>query len=164
MKSERFMEFLGVESGQIAFNAAGYGVYTEVPIPLPTSQTEKLALLVHQVEFRLGHPSFTDTKMTSVACYLTKSHQTGPITLVDPDLLAQFFWHVSVNQVAASGISEWQDGVRIWRFDPAVLIARDHLYMGGRTFQETANQVCQVRIGYTLEKVSQDAFIAALVS
>jgi len=158
------MEFIGVESGQIAFNAVGYGAYTEVAIPVPTSQNEKLAMLVHEVRFRLGHPSYVDGQMNSVSCYLTKSHQTGPIDMADPDLLAQFFWHVSVNQVAGAGIDHWEDGHKVWHFDPAVLIARDHLYMGGRTFQETGNQVCQVRIGYTLEKVTQEAFIAALVS
>jgi len=163
MKSERFMEFVAVESGAIAFNAVGYGDYTEVEIPLPTSKTETMAMLLHRVDFRLGHPHFIDTQMNSVSGYLTKSHQTGPIDLADPDLIAQYFWHVSVNQVAGAGISEWEDGSKLWLFDPAILIARDKLYMGGRTFMETANQVCQVRVGYTLEKVSREAFIAALV-
>jgi len=164
MKSDRYLEFVAVEDGAIPFVVDGYGAYKETAIPLPTSQTEMLAFLLHRVDFRLGHPHFIDTLMTSVACYLTKAHQTGPIDLADPDLIAQYFWHVSVNQVAGSGISKWEDGKNIWTFDPPILIARDHVYMGGRTFQETANQVVQVRLGYTLEKVSREAFIAALVS
>jgi len=146
---------------------AGYSTYNEVMIPLPTSGTEIMALLLHEVDFRIAGPEMgVDTQMASNSVYLTKSHRTGPVNncFADPDLLAMYMEHVTINQVAGAGQLLWHDGIPVWRFSPPILIARDAVYFANRTFmQAAANTVASVRLGYTLEKVSREAFIAALV-
>ncbi|MBA7699380.1 hypothetical protein ES703_108075 [subsurface metagenome] len=167
MKSERYLEWICAGVTDTLGVPAGYSVYNEIMIPLPTSGTEIMALLLHEVDFIVAGAEFgVDTQMSSNGVYLTKSHHTAPVNnnLADPDLIAMFMEHATINQVAGAGQLLWWDGIPVWRFSPPILIARDAVYFANRTFsQAAANTVASVRLGYTLEKVSREAFIAALV-
>lgn len=166
MKSERYMEFIGAHNSVLGVVDAT-SAYAEVDMPLPTSGTETMALLLHQVQFFLAGPDPTlDAKESDDEVWLTKSHHASVPSQAasNPDVLAYYFRKLSKNQIAGTSWM-WEDGTNIWTFDPAILIARDSCYFGFRVYQKAAIQVTSdIRLGYTLEKVSREAFIAALVS
>ncbi|MBA7703723.1 hypothetical protein ES703_112516 [subsurface metagenome] len=54
-------------------------------------------------------------------------------------------------------------GERTNKFDPPILYPKALLYLGMNTIGATSTRFATVRIGYTLEKVSREDFISALV-
>ncbi|MBA7550220.1 hypothetical protein ES705_42730 [subsurface metagenome] len=151
-----FMEYLRQEVKMTTINT-----FTEVAIATPTSKTENMAMLIHSIELQPviqvdGEP----TELDSVALCVTKTHQTGPVKISDPDCIATF---IARTKLAAVFNALIHIGSQETKFDPPILYPKSHLYLSiystGMALVSTGN----FRIGYTLEKVSREDFISALV-
>jgi len=156
------MEFLNATATESAAHTD-----TQQSFGVPCSKTELMAMLIHDVWFAPMDVERIDAALTSNFCNLSK-RLGGPFGISNMDVIAICMANLSLGQVEGT-LSEyavqWYGAPPHWHFEPAVLVAVDTLYtriQGGAA--NTA--VCQntVRIGYTLERVSERDFIAALVS
>ncbi|MBA7550116.1 hypothetical protein ES705_42622 [subsurface metagenome] len=151
-----FMEFLRGYLAQTAANA-----YEELQIPTPASKTENLAMLIHSIE--LQPDRLLDTVPANsdlVMCHLSRKSDTTVRKLSEPDILASFRAYTSLNAVFNALVLH---GAELTKFDPPLLYPKANLYLGLNTVGFTAVTNMVVRIGYTLEKVSREDFISALV-
>ena len=144
--------------------------YREVPIPCPTSKTEQMAMLIHEVIFRpptletgtgkspKKTPGIAD--LESYSAQLMGQSQGGIRNLDHKDMIATLFRKVSLGAVW-----HWlhEEMPAYWRFDPPILYPRANLYFGVLTSGFAAAANFAIRIGYTLQRVSKEDFIAALV-
>ncbi len=160
MKNEALLEFIcGQEELAVVNVPEAFTIY------LPTSKTELMAMLIHDIWLPVlmpGAPAATGE--TGAGACVTKNKNSA-FGLQDPDVIAgvevQRFWDMPTVGVT---IQDYWTPMH-YHFDPPVLVARDILY-----FKIKSDNVDSVlltgyyRIGYTLEKVSREAFIAALVS
>jgi len=151
-----FMEFLRAKVTQVTAN-----VYAEAQIPCPTSKTENMAMLIHSIELRPSMkidsvPTDTDT----VNLHLTKASKTTLANLLDPDVITDY---KSVTILGAVMNDVLEFGQELATFDPPILYPRTNLYLGIYTVGLTTVISAYARIGYTLEKVSREDFISALV-
>ena len=151
-----FMEFLRAKAVQSTANT-----YAEIMIPTPTSKTESMAMLIHSIE--LEPTNVLDTTVNNgdlASMHLSKTHKTSTLGLEDPDILARYRAKVSLNAVFNTVVFQ---GERKHVFDPPILYPHTNLFLGFYTLGFTAASYGIGRIGYTLEKVSREDFIAALV-
>ncbi|MBA7550082.1 hypothetical protein ES705_42588 [subsurface metagenome] len=150
-----FMEYI---RGQLALSAAN--TFTEIVLQTPTSKTENMAMLIHSIEFEPSYQIDLTPAESSVNMQVTRSTQSAIIMLIDPDLIAKTRSRFHLNAVA-----NWltTSGERKQTFDPPLLYPRSQIYLGMSTvaFVSVISGAC--RIGYTLEKVSREDFISALV-
>ena len=162
MGQQAFMEFITHQVEETTLGTQAWG-----QIVLPTSANELLALLLHDVTFHRVGCDRLDGKTTqmveAIALRQPPSYE-GLNAGQYPDVIADVSMLVSTNIINAEGyIWYYQAGRLHWHFDPPILIAQDHLYHGVVGIENTALRVGMVRLGYTLEKVSREAFIASLV-
>ncbi|MBA7703445.1 hypothetical protein ES703_112231 [subsurface metagenome] len=152
-----FMEFL-----RAAVIMSGVDAYTEVTIPTPTSKTENLAMLIHSIYIAPNRMVDAAAPTTGDTIEVMLANKTGTAmkALSDPDVLAYFF---SVTALAAVFNAIETMGALMWKFDPPILYPRANLYLGVDSSGFTAAMGAVCRIGYTLEKVSREDFISALV-
>jgi len=156
------MELLNAQVTESAANT-----HTEIAIQLPTSRSELLAMLVHQVGFELAPNTLIDTVTDDTHAQLRRRSATSILARSDPDLIASYAVFASVGKVvgaAEKAVVLMAEGYLQSYFDPPLLIARNQLYLAVESYNETVARYAAVRIGYTLEKVSERAFIAALVT
>lgn len=158
---ERFIEFITDRISESAINT-----FTQEEIALPTSKTEMMAFLLHTVDIFVETPTFVASTNVSRRCQLTLDEATGMDWYNAFRLIATLsrddHWGALIDDPCPrSGFSY---GRERWVFDPPLLIARDHIYAAVVGHNETTVCVSDVRLGYTLERVSREAFIAALVS
>lgn len=151
-----FMEYLRATVTQSAPNT-----YTEIQFPTPASKTETLAMLIHSIEL---HPSalmeIAPTSADSISAHLSEASKTSVRTIIDPDILAYYLAFTILDAVASQLVIT---GEQKATFDPPILYPKAKLYLGINTtgFVAEKNVIC--KIGYTLEKVSREDFISALV-
>ncbi|MBA7551079.1 hypothetical protein ES705_43613 [subsurface metagenome] len=151
-----FMEFLRAEVLQTVANT-----YAEIQIPTPTSKTENLAMLIHSIE--LEPSSWADpapANLDNLHLQLTKRSKTDEVYLDDPDLLAHVASFVTLNAVIHAILLT---GHQKTDFDPPILCTKANLYFGINTVGFTGYHGARCRISYTLEKVSREDYISALV-
>jgi hypothetical protein len=151
-----FMEFLRAIVTQTAINA-----YKEVQIPTPTSKTENMAMLIHSIELRpsvlvAAAPATEDF----ISTHLCKTTQTNVRTTADPDILAIYHAVTNLNAVFHDVLIR---GEQKQTFDPPILYPKASLFLGMTTGGMASVKNVTVRVGYTLEKVSREDFISALV-
>jgi len=162
-KSDRFMEFVGAKVTQDVADEDA-----QVVFDVPTSETEQLALLVHQIEWEGNVPVGLVDVAIGVDLYLTTTMATpaGMATHLDfPSLIDLYMRMARYGTTADDRLdSDLQDQHRVHHFDPPILIAQRTLYLTIHTSASTVINDGAVRLGYTLEKVTQAAFIAALVA
>ena len=151
-----FMEFLRGYALQTAANA-----YKETQIPCPTSKTESMAMLIHSIELS---PSLlcdsAPANLDTITLHLSKVSKTSATTILSPDVLAYYRTMTILNAVS-NHITIF--GEQKQTFDPPILYPHTNLYLGLLSAGLTAVMNATVRIGYTLEKVSREDFISALV-
>jgi len=164
-KGERFMEFL---THEVEESAAGTQTWSSFGIP--TSAFDNYAMLVHLVAFSKVSPERIDATFCShQAAIATRQPPAldGVDGAVHSDILA---WIAMVNSLgqAQGTLSEYGlawliGGALVWLFNPPILVATDTLWHGVFSTGGTTAQVSAVRVGYTLEKVTREQFVAALV-
>ncbi len=162
-KSDRFMEFVGAYVKQSVEDEDA-----QVTFDVPTSETEQMALLVHRIEWEGNVPVGVVAAAIGIDLYLTTTMATpaGLASHIDfPSLIDQYMrmgrYGTTIDDILDSDL---QRQFEVHRFDPPILIAQRTLYLTIHTSASTVINDGAVRIGYTLEKVSQAAFIAALVA
>lgn len=166
MAQERFLEFIRA----LVNYAAAPDDWAEVEVRLPVSENENLACLIHQVEMQVGSLAGGLAGGTAVHSAHLALRSAPPGTVWD-------IWNVGVICAHLYAIySNVADDVKVrfgtksdnqlatFYFDPPVLIAQNLIYLAAGNFDiSTAASYGACRIGYTLEKVTREAFIAALV-
>lgn len=160
-QGERFMEFLAAYVCQSVADVSKY-----IDMPLPVSENENLAVLVHRIEFEVNVPTAIFNAAIGVDAFLSKSQTmpTPPYIAKSEivDSYQRMFRMWTVNDAFMDGGMGIQQAIHL--FDPAILIARRTLYLHINSSATTVLNDATCRLGYTIEKVSKDAFIAALVS
>ena len=173
MRSGPFMEFIGWNiSGPIAVPDPT-NTWAMDTIKLPVSGTELLALLIHSIHIEVGHVSLENYKAggeyRQVASLSLRKPAVGEvIERYDPAGLAFVSYAVCCVETALSvfGYVATPGTIQYKTFDPPILVAQSEIYVSGEARSDVAQaqqMACSGRIGYTLEKVSKDDFIAALV-
>jgi len=151
MTAERFMEFLRI-IGQQSANDTN----TTFMIQTPTSKTEAMAMLIHQIDYQYDDHSKVDHSQAMV--------------IVDRDVGAIGKWITDQECIDAvrykqkfttTGLA-YLNVIQKHTFDPPILYSRAAIGMQIRSTTTGAQKWGRVRIGYTLEKVSKMAFIEAL--
>jgi len=150
------MEYLRANVLQTAIN-----VFTEKEIRCPTSKTENMAMLIHEIEI---HPLIlidaAPANADIVHGQVTKKSKDAIALLYDPDVLSIFSTYTALNAVFNQLLYR---GTMTRKFDPPILYPRASMFLGVHTAGMAATVRIAVRIGYTLEKVSREDFISALV-
>ncbi|MBA7551841.1 hypothetical protein ES705_44391 [subsurface metagenome] len=155
--SERFMEFI---RGRVI--EAGIDTYTEDAMPVPTSRTEELAMLIHKVMVNVATPTMQAASVTLSSWHVADRSYVSTRDRSYPGILA--YGSREANDLPAGLFSYPGDRPQfVYDFDPPILYAKALIYLGFASEGEAAPQWCKVAIGYTLERVSKDAFIAALI-
>lgn len=151
-----FMEFLRAIAIQPAINT-----YGQTQIPTPTSKTENMAMLIHQIEL-IPNAVVDAAPVTgdTVMLHLTSASKTTIAEPNDPDNLA-YFKAVTLLNAVWHGITYL--GSMMSKFDPPILMPKANLYVGIHSAGMAATHEVTAKIGYTLEKVSREDFISALV-
>lgn len=157
------MELLNIVATEIAINTtAEYVIHT------PVSKTANIAMLIHQIRFELPPNTQVDTAIVDTHVQLRKrSSTTGSLARNDPAIIATYAEFVSVGKVAGAAekaIAYTSQGSRLIYYKPPYLVAASRLYLAVKSYNETVVHYALCQIGYTLEKVSHEDFIAALVS
>lgn len=155
-----FMEYL---RGRIT--EAVSGTYAEVELKTPSSKTEKLAMLIHQVIWDGDDLLCAAGEWMQIRAALQRRTKTGiPGGISNSDVVCQwkrFFRDIGPGTAYQSEQSPW-----IVEFDPPQLYAKDSIFLSMlKTYQTTpgGTKTVDVAIGYTLDKVSESDFIDALV-
>jgi len=165
MAKERFMEFVGAYVIQSVADTDA-----SVAFDVPSSETELMALLVHQIDWEGqvstpvaavtigidGFLTYSAQIPSSVGGYLTK------MDVIDTLQRAVAAGTTLDDVVAGNYFAALQHDIH--KFDPPILIARRTLHLHIRSSNSAVVNAVALRLGYTLEKVTQAAFIAALVA
>ncbi|MBA7550727.1 hypothetical protein ES705_43250 [subsurface metagenome] len=151
-----FMEFM---RGSLAQSAAN--VFTEREVQTPTSKTETMAMLIHQIELRPARLiDSTPTAEDHIAVQIAKAPQDSTDDIDNPDIIAYYMARTHLDAVFNQMVEK---GYQEVKFDPPILYPKSTIYAGINTIGFAAPMTLNFRIGYTLEKVSREDFIAALV-
>lgn len=154
------MEFL---RGTVTTSAAN--TFTETEIPTPVSRSEKLAMLIWKVHWRPDLQGTVDAAVVDFRAQLAKDTQNAFLLGDDDDLVGRFVRQRGAGAVQGS-LSEYlvevQDDLQEF-FQPPMLYAKSSMFLGLDGVADTAVRTCAVVVGYTLERVPDALFIAALV-
>jgi hypothetical protein len=160
-----YLEWL---TGHYAESAAN--TVTEHQIGLPTSKNENLAMLIHSVIFdRLDCDRIDETRTSCAAWLSLRNGYTGGFDAEGADYqnIAWAKRELSCGEeqgTLSEYVVDYGDRAYVERkFDPPVLVAQDFAYVGVRGENNGPARDIVCRIGYTLEKVSSQDFISALV-
>jgi len=155
-----FMEFLRGRVTQAAINT-----YAETEIRTPASKTEKMAVLIHMIEFHGDDLEGTEGTYASVTGALLDRTSTAIRSINAPEVIA-FFWRfmgLGRYQGTLTEHNEQESSPKAFYFDPPILYAKDSIWLAVNTAQCPSVKTIDCRVGYTLEKVSDTDFISALV-
>ena len=157
------MAFLEFVRNQVT--ESGANTYTEDEVQMPTSRTERLAMLIWSIQMEISFPDIEDAQGNRVDSHLADSEATARQRYHNTGVLFAGAWETSAG-AAAGTLSEYmfneKTGPLYVRFDPPVLYAKSTIFHGIVGIGNSSVKTAQVMIGYTLEKVSTEAFIAAL--
>jgi hypothetical protein len=148
-----FMEYLRCRATETIPNT-----YIENIVPVPTSKTETMAMLIHEIRWwqQLSEVVVAGTT-ESIVTIADRSHPSG---LVWPDSAGVIVHNVMWRKEEVGPVNE----NFVVKFDPPILYSKAHIYLGARGIGNNVSLMAIIAmIGYTLEKVSREDFISALV-
>jgi len=156
-----YMEFI---TGYVTESAAN--TWTTAAIEVPTSKELTMAMIIHQVEMDIEPPEHTAVGGTVVMGYLIDDDledrpmfdNTHVIYAKDQAL----YMDAAVAEVAWASAETHILGGRVQTWQPGILYAKKKIYVGCEGVGQASAKTVRVRIGYTLEKVTTEQFIAAL--
>lgn len=155
-----YMEFM---RGKVTNSAPN--VYTEEVLSTPASKNEMMAMLIHMVILRTDSPDPIDATQTYVYAGLTRRSRDAFIEINDPDAIYTRIWTRNLGVVEGT-LSEYNLETMghepIVYFDPPILYAKDALYLSTLGANNTAVKSVYLQLGYTLERVTLEQFVAAL--
>lgn len=146
-------------------NGTGVAVNTE-EIVTPVSKTEKLAMLIHEINMELNMVEFLAGVQTYNALVVSRRSHEGDANIPewnDQDVL-HYARSQAVEGIIVGSFSREQHGTLNKKFDPPLLYTKSLIYIeAGQGQAGQTSQAMTCAIGYTLEEVSREAFIDALV-
>ncbi|MBA7683265.1 hypothetical protein ES703_91627 [subsurface metagenome] len=151
-----FMEFLRHENP-----GAADGILEEIAINLPTSGNENLAVLIHQIDLMVTIPSGGTENLgaVSLVSYIHAAEKFPSSN--EAGMLMKREVYMVVSGEAGQFFQVNQEHFMKY-FSPPLLVAKDKIYILSKATGCEGKSV-KVIIGYTLEKVTKDDFIDALV-
>ncbi|MBA7707642.1 hypothetical protein ES703_116518 [subsurface metagenome] len=159
MVGERYMEFLRNVITQVTINT-----FIEEQLPTPATGNENMAMLIHMIigsaEPGLGEV-LKDVELIA-AIHDRSMTLTGGWRY--PGTLMYHHYGINATLSAAGLVYKREDSLQVVYFNPPVLYAKSFIYHALNSEECAHIRSHEIAIGYTLEKVSKDAFIAALVS
>lgn len=139
--------------------------HTEFEMPTPVSRSEKLAMLIWDVWLFGGNVEQVDGVEVSQNVQLTKESVSASLAFEDDDLVAGY--HRQVSQQDQGSLSEYITYQELapghWNFSPPMLYTKSKLFLSSDSAGATAVRAFAAKVGYTLERVDPNTFIAALV-
>ncbi len=145
-----FMEFMRLETER----AEGPDEVLSQGFDTPTSKTEKMAMLIHQIHLFCPIAKVANGEV-KIAVSERKLETTGDVDLGEPSVITKmecFQLNTEVQSLEH----------RIQYFNPPILYSKRKIWLTVAVSIAT-NKKASCTIGYTLEKVTQEDFIAALV-
>jgi len=156
-----YMEFLRKYLKETAANT-----WTCEEIPTPASKTELMAVLIHQIRFWIPMPAARDGLRCEFMAQLISRDSNEPLSADDPGYIHGVCTAIECG-TAEGTLDEYEwtrmQGAETLYFNPPLLYAKDKLYLGVKGTNLLVPYDAVVVIGYTLERVSREEFIAALV-
>ncbi len=147
-----FMEFLDLITELSAANTT-----TTKMIQTPTSKSEKLAMLIHRIDYEFPTHAKQDIFIqASIVDYDVAAESKSLIGDHVIDSAKMIF------KFTTSGMA-YKRMIEEHHFDPPVLFTKQKVGLQGRSTGAAAALIVRARIGYTLEKVDKDDYIDALV-
>ena len=141
--------------------------YVEDAYPMPVSENENLAMLIHKIMMRPGEPDLIASTKTENDVQLTSQSNPAPVAWHDESVIMRRDVSYNFLGVITTAPVEWETSPmpHIEYYDPPLLYARRNMYLGvlGKNNGVGVVMNCYVYVYYTVEKVSKEAFIAALV-
>ncbi len=155
------MEFLRGRSAETTVDTLN-----ETEIRTPVSRSEKLAMLVWQIQATLSEPDSEDGVRNTVDASLTEDTQTA-IQLLSRDGTINA-WQRALEfgrvQGTLSEFGMFVESVNLLQYyAPPFLYAKDAMFLQVQGTGNTGLKAVEVKVGYTLERVPDSLFIAALV-
>ena len=148
---------------QVTESAAN--TFTQREIQTPVSRSEKLAMLIWKIQIWPDIAEEEDTQDNSVIVQLTKSTATAVVVPEDDDLV--FRWRHGVRAgVNAGTLSEYlieRMDPQVATFQPPLLYAKSSIFLGIVGSGNSAAKAVGCHVYYTLERIPDALFIAALV-
>lgn len=155
-KDVDFMEFLELNSGTVTS-----GVAANVSLDLPVVPDERIALLIHKLDFQVTEmtPAVSVSALLRAGLNLAE----GAFLAENSLCLAEYLEQVTAIDATARAGAHRQSGNQHY-FNPPILIARSSLwlYVWSDGSHESTFEV-NVKIGYTLARVPLDRMLRALV-
>ena len=157
-----FMEFIRAVLAESTVN-----VYTEAEIATPVGRSVRQAMLIWLVEWSLDDAEAVDTAISQSRAHLAKDSQSAVLGLQDSSLISR-----KVNTIVAGSaqgsLTEYMQvgGTQhpdFQRFDPPLLYANSSLFLGIGGVGNLSARSVAVRVGYTIEQVTSEEFLEALV-
>jgi hypothetical protein len=146
------MEFMRIETD----SAAGPTEVLSQGFDTPTSKTEKMAMLIHQIHLfcPVAKTAEGEVKVAVSDHELTLS---SDVDLGEPGVITKMECFVLSTPTEVQSLEH-----RIQYFSPPILYAKRQIWLTVAVAGATGKRA-SATIGYTLEKVSQEDFISALV-
>jgi len=144
--------------------------YTKEALQCPTSKTENMAMLIHMIEIIPGLPDLVANQMTkTTAGFRSDGTKTNVDGIEVPDIIwvrqrvreTKEFTIDANTYGSVLYVEEPPEAIR--QFDPPLLYSKQQIYCFVMGMNNTATKGMAGRIGYTVERISREDFIAALV-
>lgn len=146
---------------------SGANTFTELEIATPVGRSEDIVMLIHGVTMFVGDPDIEDAQTNLVQIHL---HNATRLAISTPDVAGNIYFHDEANSVGViqGTLSEFQHyfsrGDPYFRmYQPPRLYAKASIFMGIVGTGNANPKRMQMRLEYTLARVSKEEFIAALV-
>lgn len=149
--------------GQVTESAPN--TYTETEIQTPASRSEKLAMLIWRMQIYPDPPSLEDGQTNTVRVHVAKQSATAVLVPENDAVLFRYRKQLSAGAIAGT-LSEYlsvEVNPEVVTFAPPFLYAKSSLFIGMEGVGNAIALACGLMIGYTLERVPAELFIAALV-
>lgn len=136
--------------------------YNNAEIVTPASKTEKMAMLIHAVFFFIPRPFAVVTINTEIGAQLHSFDSTALLNAFQDGYVAGSNRNRFTGAAVGDGTEQWQIPAAQY-FSPPILYAKSSIWLACMGVLTTQTNTCDVAIWYTLETVSKDDFIDALV-
>jgi len=158
-----FMEFVRDIVTETAANT-----YTESEFAVPTSKTEELAMLIWEIKTQLDRPSIEDGETNTLHAQVTDRSETA---IQGIERVGQIILHRRASDAGAisGALSDYLDlresggDVQTVKWDPPILYAKSTMFLSLAGIGNSGAKSVRAKVGYTLERVSREEFIEALV-
>ncbi|MBA7549991.1 hypothetical protein ES705_42496 [subsurface metagenome] len=146
------MEFMRIET-----SPAETGEIVSEGFDTPASRTEKMAMLIHQIHLFCPISKTADGEVkTSIGD--REATEVSDVDIGEPGVITKMecYTLTAPEQVQTN---EHQ----MTYYDPPILYAKRQIWASVANSGSVGGKRCSAHIGYTVEKVSQEDFISALV-